>query len=110
MKNITSFYKKAKTYKNIFGFFEICSNVERDECRDYEDPFKYISKVTSPDRQARIANLNHTKKSYFLGEIGKEYDELLDIQLLAQLRNIKTLEKHLNLRRLYELLFDNQCI
>ena len=36
MKNIISFYNKAKAYENLSGFFEACSNVEIDEYRDYD--------------------------------------------------------------------------
>ena len=36
MKNIISFYSKAKAYDNLAGFFEACSNVEIDEYRDYD--------------------------------------------------------------------------
>ena len=36
MKNIISFYSKAKAFDNLAGFFEACANVEIDEYRDYE--------------------------------------------------------------------------
>lgn len=36
MKNIISFYSKAKAFDNLSSFFEACSNVEIDEYRDYE--------------------------------------------------------------------------
>lgn len=36
LKNIISFYSKAKAFENLASFFEACSTVEIDEYRDYE--------------------------------------------------------------------------
>ena len=69
MKNIISFYSKAKAYDNLAGFFEACSNVEIDEYRDYDkasaalkEALKYMSKSTTHDREAKISNITYKKK------------------------------------------------
>ena len=36
MKNIITYYTKAKAYESLAGFYEACAQVEIDEYRDYE--------------------------------------------------------------------------
>lgn len=36
MKNIISFYTKAKAYDRLAIFYESCSNIEIDEYKDYK--------------------------------------------------------------------------
>jgi intraflagellar transport protein 140 len=69
MKNIIQFYSKAKAYDNLASFFEACSNVEIDEYRDYDkavaaikEAIKHISKSTSPERDAKVSNLNYKRE------------------------------------------------
>jgi intraflagellar transport protein 140 len=52
MKNIISFYTKAKAFEQLASFYEACSQVEIDEYRDYEKALgalkeakKHIEKV-----------------------------------------------------------------
>ena len=68
MKNIISFYSKAKAFDNLAGFFEACSNVQIDEYRDYDkasaalkQAIKHMSKSTSPDKESKLSNLNYKK-------------------------------------------------
>lgn len=68
MKNIISFYSKAKAYDNLSSFFEACANLEIDEYRDYDkalgaikESIKHIGKSTSHDREAKQSNLNYKK-------------------------------------------------
>lgn len=68
MKNIISFYQKAKAYDNLANFFEACSNVEIDEYRDYfkgaqalNEAIKYQSRSTSADKDYKLETLNRKK-------------------------------------------------
>jgi intraflagellar transport protein 140 len=68
MKNIISFYQKAKAYDNLGNFFEACSNVEIDEYRDYfkgaqalNEAIKYQLRSTSADKDYKLETLNRKK-------------------------------------------------
>ncbi len=58
MKNIITFYVKAKAYDHLAGFFESCSIVEIDEYRDFEkaiaalkEAIKNLNKSTAQDKE-----------------------------------------------------------
>lgn len=68
MKNIITFYQKAKAFENLSSFFEACSNVEIDEYRDYEkaaaalkEAIKHMSKSTSADRDSKLSAITAKK-------------------------------------------------
>ncbi len=68
MKNIITFYQKAKAYDNLSNFFEACSNVEIDEYRDYYkaaqalgQAIKNQGRSTSGDKEFKIQALSHKK-------------------------------------------------
>ena len=65
MKNIISFYLKAKSYDHLATFFESCSMVEIDEYRDFEkaiaalkEAVKHANRMSSPEKEARLEILN----------------------------------------------------
>ncbi|GMI07811.1 hypothetical protein TrVE_jg6403 [Triparma verrucosa] len=64
MKNIITFYTKAKAFEQLASFYDACSQVEIDEYRDYEkalgalkEASKNIAKATTGDATTIAANL-----------------------------------------------------
>ena len=64
MKNIISFYTKAKAFVQLASFYDACSQVEIDDYRDYEkalgalkEASKYIAKADTPEATTIAANL-----------------------------------------------------
>ena len=64
MKNIITFYTKAKAFEQLASFYDACSQVEIDEYRDYEkalgalkEASKNIAKATTASATTIAANL-----------------------------------------------------
>jgi len=64
MKNIITFYTKAKAFESLSGFYESCSQVEIDEYRDYEkalaalrESLKYMVKARNANKEERCKQL-----------------------------------------------------
>lgn len=58
MKNIISFYQKAKAFDKLSSFYDACAQVEIDEYRDYEkaggalrEAARYLSKFLGPSAE-----------------------------------------------------------
>jgi intraflagellar transport protein 140 len=58
MKNIISFYQKAKAFDKLSSFYDACAQVEIDEYRDYEkaggalrEAGRYLSKFLGPNAE-----------------------------------------------------------
>ena len=74
VKNIISFYSKAKAYDQLSNFFEACSSVEIDEYRNYakalkalKESLKYANKMKSEAKDSRVEHLEsriETVKQY----------------------------------------------
>ena len=69
MKNIISFYLKAKAMDSLSGFYESCAQVEIDEYRDYskalgalQEAVKYCQRSRSQDKEERLARVTHKQK------------------------------------------------
>ena len=64
MKNIITFYTKAKAFVQLASFYDACSQVEIDDYRDYEKALgalkeanKHIAKADTPEATTIAANL-----------------------------------------------------
>lgn len=64
MKNIVTFYVKAKAIDNLANFFDSCSQIEIDEYRDYaralvalQEALKYLEKGRVHDKEAKVSSI-----------------------------------------------------
>lgn len=64
VKNIVTFYTKAKAFEQLSSFYDACAQVEIDEYRDYEkamtalkEALNWLDKARFPGKEQKVASL-----------------------------------------------------
>ena len=120
MKNIITFYSKAKAYDSISTFYEGCAQIEIDEYRDYEKALqayreaqKYNGKSRSIDKDERAEALalhvemveNFVQARTLVNQDPNEMVRICDV-LLARSAQISNMEAAIRVGDVYALIVE----
>eukprot|EP01138_Halocafeteria_seosinensis_P001712 gb/GECG01001755.1/.p1 GENE.gb/GECG01001755.1/~~gb/GECG01001755.1/.p1 ORF type:complete len:1428 (+),score=214.78 gb/GECG01001755.1/:1-4284(+) len=114
VKNIISFYSKARAYEQLSNFFDACSSVEIDEYRNYskalkalKEALKYANKMKSENKDSRVADLESridTVDEYVKAVNAQSSDPDKMLQICERLLNKDELEEAVRAGDVYALM------
>ena len=113
MKNIITYYTKAKAFQSLAGFYESCAQVEIDEYRDYEkalgalkEGIKYASKANNDELGADLQQRVYVMERFVLARRSIKNDPQESEQICLKLLDSKDAENAIRVGDCFALLIE----
>ena len=116
MKQIITFYRKARANEQLSSFFEACADVEIDDYRNYEkaqkamaESVKYAKKIRTGEKDARLTQIEGRQATidrFVEARSLKESDPAKMEQMCLQLTQQRDAESSIRLGDVYSLLIE----